>query len=118
MVPLAGLVLPPQRVAWVLCRLLELVVWLHQSGFYHAGPNPESLAQRTAVCLLGDASGNGVRLRATVSERLADFLLTPHHNAYAAFDDYRELLTIAVFLNKTGSMGRIPECWCAKSWAP
>lgn len=144
-VPLAGLVLPPQHVAWVLSRLLEFVAWLHQSGFCHAGLNPEALAlvpethglvclsfyhlaplngplasvsgkyrmwypdavfadkraapgidlalaQRTAVCLLGDASGNGVRLRATVDERLVDFLLTPRHNAYTAFDDYRKLL--------------------------
>ena len=144
-VPLAGLVLPPHHVAWVLSRLLEFVAWLHQSGFCHAGLNPESLAlvpeshglvclsfyhmaplngrlttisgkyrlwypdavfadkravpgidlalaQRTAVCLLGDSSGNGVRLRATVDERLVDFLLTPRHNAYQAFDDYRQLL--------------------------
>jgi hypothetical protein len=144
-VPLAGLVLPPHHVAWVLSRLLEFVAWLHQSGFCHAGLNPESLAlvpethglvclsfyhmarlngtlitisgkyrlwypdavfadkralpgidlalvQRTAVCLLGDASGNGVRLRATVDERLVDFLLTPRHNAYTAFTDYRKLL--------------------------
>ena len=144
-VPLAGLVLPPQHVTWVLSRLLEFVAWLHQSGFCHAGLNPESLAlvpethglvclsfyhmaplngplttvsgkyrlwypdatfadkraapgidlalaQRTAVCLLGDASGNGVRLRATVDERLVDFLLTPRHNAYTTFDDYRKLV--------------------------
>jgi hypothetical protein len=144
-VPLAGLVLPPHHVAWVLSRLLELVAWLHQSGFCHAGLNPESLAlvpethglvglsfyhlarlngplttisgkyrlwypdavfadkratpgidlalvQRTAVCLLGDASGNGVRLRATVDERLVNFLLAPHHNAYKAFTEYRQLL--------------------------
>ena len=144
-VPLAGLVLPPHHVAWLLSRLLELVAWLHQSGFCHAGLTPESLAlvpethglvclsfyhlarlngplttvsgkyrmwypdavfadkravpgidlalvQRTAVCLLGDASGNGVRLRANVDERLVDFLLAPHHNAYAAFDTYRKLL--------------------------
>jgi hypothetical protein len=144
-VPLAGLVLPAHHVTWVLSRLLELVAWLHQSGFCHAGLNPESLAlvpethgvvclsfyhmarlngpltsvsgkyrlwypdavfadkratasvdlalvQRTAVCLLGDISGNGVRLRATVDERLVDFLLTPRHNAYTAFTDYRKLL--------------------------
>lgn len=43
-VPLAGLVLPPEHVAWVLSRLLELVAWLHQSGFVHAGLVPEALA--------------------------------------------------------------------------
>ena len=144
-VPLAGLVLPPEHVAWVLSRLLELVAWLHQSGYVHAGLVPESLAlvpethglvvlsfyhltslggplttisgryrpwypdavfankratpgidlalvQRTAVTLLGDPSGYGVRLRGTVDERLLTFLLTPHHEAYQAFDDYRWLL--------------------------
>lgn len=144
-VPLAGLVLPPHHVAWVLSRLLEFVAWLHQSGFCHAGLTPEALAlvpethglvclsfyhlaslngplatvsgkyrlwypdavfaekravpgidlalaQRTAACLLGDASGNGVRLRGHVDDRLVDFLLRPRHDAYRAFDDYRQLL--------------------------
>lgn len=144
-VPLAGLVLPVEHVAWVLSRLLEYVAWLHQAGFCHAGLTPESLAlvpethglvclsfyhltslngplstisgtyrfwypdatfaakraapgidlalaQRTAVCLLGDASGNGVRLRSTVDDRLVDFLLQPQHDAYDAFKEYRQLL--------------------------
>ena len=144
-VPLAGLTLPVEHVAWVLSRLLEFVAWLHQEGFCHAGLNPESLAlapethglvavsfyhltslngplttisgkyrhwypdvifaekravpgidlalaQRTAVCLLGDPSGNGTRLRGTVDDRLLTFLLRPHHNAYAAYDEYRKLL--------------------------
>ncbi len=144
-VPLAGLVLPPEHVAWVLSRLLELAAWLHQSGFVHAGLVPEALAldpvthglvvlsfyhltflggplttisgkyrpwypdavftakratpgldltlvQRTAIVLLGDASGHGVRLRGTLDERLLTFLLTPHHDAYTAFDTYRKLL--------------------------
>ncbi|MBD2769095.1 hypothetical protein IC235_14470 [Hymenobacter sp. BT664] len=144
-VPLAGLVLPAQHVAWILSRMLEFVAWLHQAGFCHAGFNPESLAlvpethglvclsfyhmtslngplstisgkyrlwypdatfaakrgapgidlalaQRTAVCLLGDASGNGVRLRATVDERLVNFLLKPQQNAFVAFTEYRKLL--------------------------
>jgi hypothetical protein len=144
-VPLAGLVLPPEHVAWVLSRLLELTAWLHQSNFVHAGLVPEALAlvpdthglvllsayhlttlggplttisgkykpwypdavfadkratpgldlalvQRTAVTLLGDASGHGVRLRGTVDEHLLTFLLTPHHDAFAAFELYRRLL--------------------------
>ncbi|MGI4737121.1 MAG: hypothetical protein ACRYG7_18275 [Janthinobacterium lividum] len=144
-VPLAGLVLPPEHVAWVLSRLLELTAWLHQRHFVHAGLVPEALAlvpdthglvllsayhlttlggplttisgkykpwypdavfadkratpgldlalvQRTAVALLGDASGHGVRLRGTVDERLLTFLLTPHHDAFAAFEQYRRLL--------------------------
>jgi hypothetical protein len=144
-VPLAGLVLPPEHVAWVLSRLLELTAWLHQSGFVHAGLVPEALAlapdthglvvlsfyhltslggplttisgkyrpwypdavftekratpgldlslvQRTAIVLLGDASGHGVRLRGTVDERLLTFLLSPQHDAFEAFDTYRQLL--------------------------
>lgn len=43
-VPLAGLVLPPEHVAWVLSRLLELTAWLHQSNLVHAGLVPEALA--------------------------------------------------------------------------
>jgi len=144
-VPLAGLMLPTEHVAWVLSRMLELTAWLHQSNFVHAGLVPEALAlvpdthglvllsayhlttlggplttisgkykpwypdavfadkratpgldlalvQRTAVALLGDASGHGVRLRGTVDERLLTFLLTPHHDAFAAFEQYRRLL--------------------------
>jgi hypothetical protein len=50
------------------------------------------LVQRTAIVLLGDASGHGVRLRGTVDERLLTFLLTPQHDAFVAFDTYRQLL--------------------------
>jgi hypothetical protein len=51
-----------------------------------------SLAQRTALYLLGDPSGHGVKLRKTVDERLIDFLLTPHQNAYATLAEWRALL--------------------------
>ncbi|SET32479.1 hypothetical protein [Hymenobacter actinosclerus] len=144
-VPLAGLTLPVEHVAWVLSRLLELTAWLHQAGFCHGGWQPESLAlapkthglvalsfyhlaplngrlrtvsgryrhwypdalfvekratpaidlllaQRTALALLGDASGHGVRLRGRVDERLLTFLLRPQHNAYAMLVAYRQLL--------------------------
>jgi hypothetical protein len=50
------------------------------------------LAQRTAIYLLGDASGNGVKLKKTHSERLIDFWIAPHEDAFQTFDDYRKLL--------------------------
>lgn len=145
LVPLSGLTLPTEHVAWVLSRLLELVAWLHQEGFCHAGLNPESLAlvpgthgvialslyhltslggpltavsgkylnwyppavfrdkratayidlslaQRTALYLLGDPSGHGVKLHKTVDERLINFLIAPQQNAYAALTEWRALL--------------------------
>jgi hypothetical protein len=145
LVPLSGLTLPAEHVAWVLSRLLEFTAWLHQEGFCHAGLHPEalalvpgthgllalsfyhltslgwplttvagnylswyppatfrdkratpsldlSLAQRTALYLLGDPSGHGVKLRKTVDERLINFLIAPQQNAYAALTEWRALL--------------------------
>lgn len=51
-----------------------------------------NLAQRTALYLLGDKSGNGVKLKKSCNEELIDFLITPHYNAYQTYDDYRQLL--------------------------
>ena len=51
-----------------------------------------SLAQRTALYLLGDPSGHGVKLKKTLDPRLIDFLLTPHHDAYATLGEWRTLL--------------------------
>lgn len=51
-----------------------------------------SLVQRTALYLLGDVSGNGVKLKKSVDSRLIDFLIEPHYNSYDAFVEYRELL--------------------------
>lgn len=146
LLPLSGLTLPPEHVAWVVSRLLELTAWLHQLGLCHAGFNPEALCvvpethgivclsfyhltplsgplrtvsgrylnwyppavfsqkqattyldvalvQRTALYLLGDPSGHGVKLKKTVDERLIDFLLTPHPNALHTLHEYRQLLT-------------------------
>jgi len=145
LVPLTHVTLPQEHVSWVLSRLLELVAWLHQTGYCHAGINPEaicivpethgivcvsfyhmqglnarldtisgryldwypqlvfnrkqalpyvdlSLAQRTALYLLGDKSGNGVKLKKDCNEQLIDFLITPHYDAYQTYDDYRQLL--------------------------
>ena len=53
-----------------------------------------SLAQRTALYLLGDKSGNGVKLKRTCNEQLIDFLITPHYDSYQTYDEYRKLLRI------------------------
>lgn len=51
-----------------------------------------SLAQRTALYLLGDKSGNGIKLKNTCNEQLIDFLITPHYQAYSTYEEYRKLL--------------------------
>ncbi len=144
-VPLTHLTLPQEHVSWVVSRMLELVGWLHQIGFTHAGINPDSIAvlpethgivclsfyhmkpmnhrlesisaryldwypqitfdqkqalgyidlcllQRTGLYLLGDKSGNGVKLKALHDDRLIDFLITPHYEAYDTYHVYRKLL--------------------------
>ncbi len=52
------------------------------------------LAQRTAIYLLGDQSGNGIKLKKSsdINQTLLDFWLTPHHNSYDTYTDYRQLL--------------------------
>lgn len=42
-VPLSGQTLPQEHVNWVLNRLLEYCAYLDQTGFSHAGLNPESV---------------------------------------------------------------------------
>jgi hypothetical protein len=51
-----------------------------------------ALAQRTAIYVLGDRSGNGIKLKRTCNERLIDFLIAPHHEAYSTYDEYRKLV--------------------------
>ncbi|MBC8110949.1 MAG: hypothetical protein H7Y04_07820 [Verrucomicrobia bacterium] len=51
-----------------------------------------NLVQRTALYVLGDKSGNGIRLKKDNNEFLIDFLITPHYEAYKTFDEYRNLL--------------------------
>ena len=145
LVPLSQLTLLQEHVTWITSRLFELVSWFYQTGYCHAGINPESvcvvpethgivctsfyhvtpagsrlntvsgrylnwypdlvfkekkaipyidlsLVQRTALCLLGDASGNGIKLKNTHNEHLIDFLITPHYQPYETFDAYRNLL--------------------------
>jgi hypothetical protein len=51
-----------------------------------------TLAQRTALYLLGDKSANGVILKKTINEELIDFLIQPHIETYETYDSYRKLL--------------------------
>lgn len=51
-----------------------------------------SLAQSLGIYLLGDTSGNGVKLKKTHSPELIDFLLQMHYQPYETFDNYRKLL--------------------------
>jgi len=50
------------------------------------------LSKRTAIYLLGDKSGSGVKLRKTANEKFLNFVLTQHENAYECMTKYRELL--------------------------
>ena len=51
-----------------------------------------SLAQHTAIYLLGDKSGNGISLKASQNARLVDFLITPHYDSFHTYQTFRELL--------------------------
>lgn len=139
------LTLPQHHITWITSRMFELVAWLHQVGYCHAGLVPESLCvvpsthgivcvsfyhltkidtqietisskylnwypnsvffdkraianldlnliQSTALYLLGDSSGNGVKLKKFCDETLINFLITAHYNAFEAFDLYRKML--------------------------
>jgi len=51
-----------------------------------------ALLQKTAIYVLGDRSGNGVKLKKDCQEALIDFLIQSHSDAYDTFDRYRKLL--------------------------
>ncbi len=51
------------------------------------------LSQKTAIYLLGDHSGSGVKLKATHHAAFMDFVIAQHHDAYRTFSDYRTLLS-------------------------
>ncbi|MEM1214582.1 MAG: hypothetical protein AAGJ82_02770 [Bacteroidota bacterium] len=50
------------------------------------------MAKRTAAYLLGDRSGSGVLLRRDLPGPVTDFLLAYHEDAYACYDEFRQLL--------------------------
>ena len=50
-VPLTRLTLDEVHVAWILSRIYELVAWLHQAGYCHAGLNPDS------ICVVPETHG-------------------------------------------------------------
>lgn len=49
-------------------------------------------AKRIAAYLLGEASGNAVKLRKTHNEAFINFLLTSHDNAYQCLTQYHQVL--------------------------
>ncbi|MFA7284838.1 MAG: hypothetical protein WC004_03365 [Candidatus Absconditabacterales bacterium] len=49
-------------------------------------------AKKTAIYLLGDPSGSGVKLRKTHHTAFLDFVIAQHHDAYQCFDEYRKLI--------------------------
>lgn len=50
------------------------------------------LAKKTAINLMGDPSGSGVRLKKTHNNEFLDFVIRQHEDAYDAFKQYRALL--------------------------
>lgn len=69
--------------------------WYPYTVFSDKKAAPEidlSLSQRIGIYLLGDPSGNGVKLKKTHTPELIDFLLTQHYKPYETFDTYRKLL--------------------------
>ena len=51
-----------------------------------------SLAQRLALYVLGDKSGNGIMLKKTENPQLIDFLITPHYHSLQTYEQFRQLL--------------------------
>jgi hypothetical protein len=69
--------------------------WYPHTVFSDKKAVPEvdlSLSQSLGIYLLGDTSGNGVKLKKTHSPELIDFLLQMHYQPYETFDNYRKLL--------------------------
>lgn len=69
--------------------------WYPHTVFSEKKASPEidlSLSQSIAIYLLGDPSGNGVKLKKTHHSELIDFLLQMHYKPYETFDSYRKLL--------------------------
>ena len=69
--------------------------WYPHTVFSEKKAAPEidlSLSQSIAIYLLGDPSGNGVKLKKTHKPELIDFLLQMHYKPYETFDAYRKLL--------------------------
>lgn len=51
------------------------------------------LAKKTAIYLLGDKSGSGIKLKKTHNADFIDFVIKRHENAYECFKEYRALLS-------------------------
>jgi serine/threonine protein kinase len=58
-----------------------------------ATPNVDiELCKKTAICLLGDKSGSGIKLKKTHNEKFMDFVIAQHYDSYDTFSQYRKLL--------------------------
>lgn len=50
------------------------------------------LAKKTAIYLLGDKSGSGIKLKKTHNEHFMDFVIAQHYEAFETYDTYRKML--------------------------
>jgi hypothetical protein len=50
------------------------------------------LAKKVAICLLGDRSGSGIKLKKTHNEAFINFVISQHANSAECFTKYREML--------------------------
>lgn len=69
--------------------------WYPQDTFVSKTANPlidMECAKKIACYLLGEPSGNAIKLRKTHNEDFINFLVTQHDNAYKALTIYRDLL--------------------------
>jgi hypothetical protein len=69
--------------------------WYPQDTFINKISNPSidiELVKRIAVYLLGETSGNGVKLKKTHNEDFINFVINQTDNAYKTLIQYRELL--------------------------
>jgi hypothetical protein len=69
--------------------------WYPNALFVNKKAEPQidiELSKRTIATLLGDPSGAGIKLQKTHHRAFAGFLLTVHTDAFACYDQYRNLL--------------------------
>jgi len=50
------------------------------------------LSKKTAIYLMGDTSGSGIKLKKTHHKEFIDFVITQHQESFTAYQKYRELL--------------------------
>lgn len=50
------------------------------------------LSKKTAICLMGDTSGSGIKLKKTHHKEFIDFVIAQHTAPFIAYQKYREML--------------------------